>query len=403
MRRNKPLLIDLGELDTCCTNHALETLAKAISGEDGPHDIWEPHHSPFVQSIIELFTKRGLLLLTQVQKGLNLWLDGAMHQHAEHVQPPGLVQHWTPTESDLVRLYLTSLPPEKFAYSDWSLVVDYLLHTYMPEEVLHAEAEWFAVRSAIMGKVQANIEAKGLALTVPQANPIAAALPSTILGAQQAFNFGSAMDAVMAYGQARCMDQVVGLTAGARAKIKKTILEHTFQKMQGNPEATKQALQSRLFDEFADLNRDWRRIALTEAAENANQGMISALVPGSRVRRVEQYKGACSFCKKIDGVVMEVVDPSAKDKNGDTQVWTGKTNIGRSAATRKRVDGELVERVPSEMWWIAAGVQHPHCRGGWDTMPGATPGQSPQFQQWLDERLHHIRHSHTKGNAAIKS
>lgn len=395
----KPLMIDLGELDACCTNHALDSLAKAISGEDGPHDIWEPHHSPFVQSIIELFTKRGLLLLDHVQKGLDLWLDGAMHQHADNVQKPGFVQHWTEAESELVRLYLTSLPPDQFVFSDWSLVVDYLLHTYMPETVLHTEAEWFAVRSSILGKVQANIEAKGLVLTPAQADPIAAALPSTLLGAQKAFNFGSTVDAVMSYGQARCMQQVVDLTNSARSKVKKVILEHTFKKMQGDPAATKQDLQSRLFDEFAALNRDWRRIAVTEAGENANQGMISMLAPGSRVRRIEQYKGACPFCKKIDGVVLEVVSPDAPKKNGDLQVWVGKTNIGRSAAPRKRVGEALIERTPSEMWWVPAGTVHPHCRGGWAAMPEAKPAHSPEFQQWLDANLHHVKQPHTKGNA----
>jgi hypothetical protein len=399
--QNKPLLIDLGGLDACCTDHALGALAKAISGEDGPHDIWEKHHSPFIQTIIELFTQRGLMMLEHVQKGLHLWAEGAMHTHPGPVKPPGYVQNWTPAESDLVHLFLTSLPPEAFTFNDWTLLVDYLLHTYMPAEVLRTEAEWFSVRSSILGRMQANLDAKGEVVTPEQVNPLVAALPVTIEGAQKAFNFGGTMDAVMEYGTARCMEQVVDLAESARAKIKKVILDHTFKKMSGDPLATKEVLQQRLFDEFAQLNRDWRRIAVTEAGENANQGLVASLTPGSKVKRIEQYKGACPFCKRIDGVVMAVVPPDAPDKDGDKQVWVGKNNIGRSAAPRKRVGDELVERLPSELWWIPAGTVHPHCRGAWHVMPEAGPHDDPDFQKWLDANLHKNRKSPTKGNAPI--
>ena len=397
--QSKPLLVDLGGLSACCTDHALEGLAKAISGEDGgAHDIWEPHQSPFIARIIELFTSRGLTMLAHVQQGLMAWADGKMHDPAaKHVAKPGFVENWTAEESSLVHLYLTSLPVEAFTFSDWSLVVDYLLHSYMPESVLRTEAEWFAVRSSILGRVQAVMAGK--APTVAQLDPVVAALPVTIAAAQKAFKF-SKLDAIMEFGQARCADQIVALTASARSKIKKVILQHTFDQMQGDPVATRANLQQKLLDEFAGLNRDWRRIALTEAGENANQGFLATLTPGSRVKRIEQYKGACPFCKRIDGVVMEVVPADAPDKDGDAQVWPGKNNIGRSSAARKRVGDELVERLPAERWWIPAGTVHPHCRGTWDALPEAGPHDDADFQQWLDQHFHKHRTSPTEGNKA---
>lgn len=397
--KSNPLLIDLGGMTACCTDHALESLAKAIAGEDGQsHDIWEEHHNPFVSRIIELFTKRGLMMLDKVQEGLKLWAEGKMHANlAAPVQKPEpYVQNWTPEQSSLVHLYLTSLPPEQFAYDDWGLLVDYLLHTYMPEEVLRTEAEWFAVRSSIMGRVQASMS--GQAVTVAQLDPVLAALPLTVAGAQKAFNFGTKMDAIMAYGNARCMEQVVSLSASSRQKIKKAILEHTFKKLQGDPDATREVLQSKLFDEFAALNRDWRRISVTEAGENANQGMLASLAPGATVKRIEQYKGACPFCKRIDGTVYKVVPADAEKKDGDKEVWVGKTNIGRSAAPRKRAGDTLIERTPSEMWWTPAGTVHPHCRGGWHLMAGASVHDDDVFQQWLNQHFHKNKASPTKGN-----
>jgi hypothetical protein len=144
-------------------------------------------------------------------------------------------------------------------------------------------------------------------------------------------------------------------------------------------------MRSRLFDEFGQLNRDFRRIAVTEAGECCNTGYIMAQSPGTKVRRQEAYRGVCDFCKSISGKVFTVVDPAKLDKDGDTKVWAGKTNIGRSAAPRRRQGGGLVERPSSEMWWVASGVQHPHCRGSWLPVTDEPPaGVSPEFLSWLD-------------------
>ena len=122
-------------------------------------------------------------------------------------------------------------------------------------------------------------------------------------------------------------------------------------------------LQGTLLDQFADLNRDWRRIAITEAGEAANQGLVATLKPGTLVKRIEQYRGACPYCKSIDGQVYTVVSPDKPDKDGDTQIWAGKNNYGRSGAARKRTPEGMVDRLPSELWWPVAGLVHPNCRG----------------------------------------
>jgi hypothetical protein len=135
------------------------------------------------------------------------------------------------------------------------------------------------------------------------------------------------------------------------------------------------------------MNRDWRRIAVTEAGENLNQGMISSLPGGAKVKRVEKYRGACAFCRSIDGKVMEVVAASAAEKDGATQVWPGKTNIGRSSSPQRRLGDKLVDREPHELWWIAAGVQHPHCRGGWVHLEQGSLPVDPKFSAWMDKVL----------------
>lgn len=153
------------------------------------------------------------------------------------------------------------------------------------------------------------------------------------------------------------------------------------------PGVATSSLQTKLFDEFSTLNRDWRRIAVTEAGEAQTQGYIASLPLGTKVERVEQYANACKFCKKIHGRVAEIVSPNAPDKNPETQIWAGKNNIGRSASPRKRVGNVLVPRTEEEMWQLPAGLAHPHCRGRWVPTLQDEPGDDPDFGDWLRSTL----------------
>lgn len=375
------LLIDIG---ACCehhTNDALEQLHKAI-GEGDPESIWNPHHSPLISRMIELFTQRGLLRMGAFRAELEAWLAGERHTGGNRpARPEGMMERWTPSELKLVRLYLETLPPSEFTIDDHMMMVDFLAQRYLPAEELKTEAEWLAVRSTLMGRVQANMER----VTAEESDKLFAAMPTTVEQAAAQFTMSALQQAVMEFGRARCAENVTAVTEASRHRIKAVVMRHQQARAMGDTAGP--SLQSDLLDAFGDMNRDWRRIALTEAGENQTQGYIASLKPGSRVRRIEQYKGACPFCRKIDGRIMEVVDPGAPDKDGDTQIWTGKTNVGRAAAPRRRVGGVLVEREPQEMWWVAAGVQHPHCRGSWVPVIEDRPGDDPAFGDWLRATL----------------
>lgn len=192
----------------------------------------------------------------------------------------------------------------------------------------------------------------------------------------------------MEYGRLHATENVKAFTESTRHRLRTTVLDHVARKMQGDPAALHDStLQQELLEDFATMNRDWRRIAVTEAGEIANQGLIASLEVGARVKRMEVYQGACSFCRKIDGLVMNVVSASKPDKDGWRDVWPGKTNIGRSAAKRKRVGDELIERNPEELYWPAAGVQHPHCRGQWHVVRETPSAGDPKFTAWLRAHL----------------
>jgi len=117
-------------------------------------------------------------------------------------------------------------------------------------------------------------------------------------------------------------------------------------------------LARRCFDTFAELNRDWRRLALTETAAAHANGQLAAVDPAEGWEAVwVTAAGACPWCQHWNGRVYQVVAADVPRKDGDTQIWVGKTNYGRSGAAKTR-DGRA--RTAWELYWAAVPC-HPNC------------------------------------------
>jgi len=379
-----PILLDISCLCDHHTDQALEIVHKAMS--EPPDDgIWEQHPSPLVRKLVELFTQRGLRRIEAIEAQLRRWLAGESHQPGIELptRPAGAMQRWTTAELAVAKTYLEALPPSAFTLDDWMLLADYLVQRYLPADDLRTEAEWLSTRAALMGRVQA---VAGV-LAEEGAEKLLQAMPTNSFWVDREFGMSPLQRAVVDYGSARCVENVVSLSDNLRHKLRRLILDHQEATFLGNKAAASEALATKLLDTFGTLNRDWRRIAVTEAGENLDQGFVASLPPGAKVRRVEKYRGACTFCRSIDGKVMEVVSADAPEKDGETQIWPGKTNVGRSASPRRRVGSALFDRAPHERWWIAAGVQHPHCRGSWVHLEEASKPVDPKFSSWMDEVL----------------
>lgn len=376
----RPVLFDLGPLSEAQTDAALEAIYKAQSDLPPEQaDIWEPHHSPFVRELIERFTDRGLTRIEAVRRSLVDWESGSRHVPSKTIPDrPGLHGRWSRDEIALARLYLESLPPAEWLLDDWLLAAELAFQQYLPPDFAWTEADWLAKRAVLMGRVQASMaeisDAAATALLEAEAVPAVAE---------------KALQAAVTYGRARAAENIVALSDGLRHRIRRVLIEHAEAKaLRVAPEST---LESRLLDDFGLANRDWRRIALTESCEMQNQGMVAAQPPGQVLRRFEQYRGACAFCARIHGREMTVVSPDKPFKDGETEIWPGKTNIGRSASPRRRVGSYLIPRAPDELWWIAAGVQHPHCRGTWLQVQKPQGSGDPAFDKWVQEMLSKVK------------
>jgi hypothetical protein len=345
----------------------------------------KPQPDPHIRRIVDLFTQRDLDRVAGVVEELDKCLKGDMHSPAL-VRPPrpaGLMVRWSPAEVALTRVYLRTLPPEQFTYDDWNLLIDYLVQRYLPPDDMRTEAEWLATRSNLMGRIEAARGDKPL--TLDETDHALASLPDTPVDAEKRWGLTAVESAVLAYGNAHCAETITGITDEDRRCIRRCIMDFTEAKMLGNNSDSYGALETRLFDEFGELNLDWRQIAHDEVAENEGQGLIASLAPGDRVMRVEKYRGVCSFCKSIDGRIVTIVAPDAPEKDGDNEIWVGKNNSRRLATHEDGDDSEKCESY--EKAWIAAGLQHPGCRGTWIHLAKPTIVGDPVFSTWLDETL----------------
>lgn len=380
-----PLLFDLETLSGEQTDHLLDRLYKAISDPPDTEEIWTPHQDPWIRRLIEDWTDRGLSRFTLIRDHLVRVID------PEH--PPGLKGPLRKAESWLrwdakkmaeVQHALDSKARADYTLDDWLTLIDLLIQTYWPDGVIQSEADYLAIRAHFAGQLKANLETLPSAaqLKAAQIAQIAALLPATF--AHIPPEILTERDAhILRFAAAQTANLITNLTATTRTRMKTVILDGIKRITLGDRQGTWQKLGQELFDTFGDLNRDWRRIAITETGNATNTGYLSSLPIGTKVRREEAYRGACPFCQKIRGKILTVVSDEQEPKDWETEVWPSKSNVGRSASPRKRVGGMLIPRTPDELWSIPAGVVHPHCRGSWSRVASASPGMSNEYQMWL--------------------
>lgn len=374
------LLFDLGPISCGCTDHALESLYKAMGDPPDDEGIWVQHHDPWVSEHAEDVTRRGQSILQAMQNALLGEMGLPEPQPLIKAMP---WQRWDPAEFDRIRRELNAIPADKKTLHDWMTLVDWIIQRYLPETFAIDEAEYLTIRALIAGKVQANMEQlQAPGLTDRRIAAIVAALPTDFRAIPAHLLTPREMH-ILNFAVSETAQHITDLSERARASIKKTLLNGIRKLTLGDKDGTWGKLHQELLDNFGTLNRDWRRIAITETGSATNTGFIASLEPGTRVRRKEAYRGACPYCTSIRDRVLAVVADDKEPKDWDTEVWPSKNNIGRSASPRKRVGNTLVLREPDEMWSIPAGLVHPHCRGGWALVSGGTTGVSPEVADYV--------------------
>ena len=157
----------------------------------------------------------------------------------------------------------------------------------------------------------------------------------------------------------------------------------SMQRREGVAGAEKR-LQEMIFTDTGELNRDWKRVAISETNQAFQDGYIAAQADGEYVIGLSM-PDACPTCMdQIHNRVYKVTKNPPKDYSNlegdeyireaakwERYIWEGKTNIGRSGAKRKRINpaggnasSNLRDREHHEKAMPTIPM-HPSCRCRW--------------------------------------
>jgi hypothetical protein len=344
----------------------------------GESALWRPHEDPWLRELCEQFARDGEDRLSGALAAL-LTALGIEDEAAPLLRK---ADAWSAGKLAAVKARLQK-PVEDYAPGDWLALIDLVIQTRFSPTDLEAQAAWLTARAQLAARLDV---ASGRLANLPPVKAVAGLV--TRVAHRLPPPLAVWHRAAWGWASARVGALLRGLTEGLRARVSGTVIRH----IEEHGLAARGKLEQALRDDFADLNRDWRRVAITEAGEVANQTYLGEHPDGTRVNRLEAYEGACPFCKKLNGQVFVWSTRPLGDAQGWTHVWPGKTNEGRSASPRKMTPEGLVERDASELWWPAAGLQHPNCRGRWVAVPDdkTPPGVDPDFDAWLKAEIRAI-------------
>lgn len=215
---------------------------------------------------------------------------------------------------------------------------------------------------------------------------------------------------------------ITAVTDRAKAQIKNMVIEGIQNRTSPG------ILANKMFNELAlndasVLNRDWERIAITETNRSANDGFIATQPDGAYVVG-DSHDDACIYCLKyINLKVYQVttdppqpyghLDLTSKKyagiaKRWESEIWVGKSNVGRSFSARKIVrrkgakQGHLQPR-PHHDQGMPTLPLHPHCRCRWsEWIPDLYYIKAGQVEFAVDEESQKEHAEWLKANPHIK-
>lgn len=294
---------------------------------------WGPHPDPVIAAIEAEFYEVGAGFL----RGL---LSNALGRPVRSLQKAfrqevPKVAGW----GDLADLFRSDLQPERLMQG-WQTVIDRLVGALLPGNTVEQAAQALALRAHLMHRAGERV-----------ANP--GAFPSWGQALREAPS--PVASAALQWTKVRAAEHMTNLTAEARHSLL-SALATSREAGEGSGK-----LQQRLFDQFSSMNRDWRRVALTETSFAVSNGTLASVDPADGwAAEWHAAPNACPWCHRMNLRRFHVVAPDHPRKDPERDMWVGKSslNIGRSAHRWSRKLQR--ERTAAEMW-IPATPLHPLC------------------------------------------
>lgn len=232
-------------------------------------------------------------------------------------------------------------------------------------------AEGFAVRAFLVGRVIAEFAQMGLT-----AEDIEVTLmPLTVKAlARKLGKLTPQEKMAIEFAKQRAAEHITRMNNAVKAQIRQVIWQGL--KERKNPLVVSQEL----FRQFGEFNRDWRRIAITEANAASGDAYMQQMIKDQKIRGKKETKllgqsavDACPWCKEnIHGKVFDLISVDEApihdldSKLWDTAIWPGKNNVKRYYSKRKWITSPegtktLIDRPNSELAKPTISA-HPYCR-----------------------------------------
>lgn len=256
--------------------------------------------------------------------------------------------------------------------------VDKFIQNYFSNYI--DDARIYFLRAYVIGKLLADtdIEAKPFILGTEQI----AKMPKFIQEAVKRYNLSVEEAAAMNSTVERGAVLLSNAITNTQQQVKSALIE-AIQRGEGNNGFEKR-LKEMLIEETGELNRDWKRVAITETNNAFANGYLSVMQDGEYVIGVSM-QDACPHC--IDLLHLKVykfLKEAPQDYTNlkgeayeaaadiwENFIWEGKNNFGRSTSLRKRIDktkgnkeDNLVYREHHELSMPVIPL-HPYCRCRW--------------------------------------
>lgn len=294
---------------------------------------WGPHPDRLIASIEDEFYQAGFHFLSAfLGAALGKKAPGAKVLTKAFNLPSPHVHGW----GKVADLFRTDIPPVRLLQG-WEATIDQVLKGLWPDAAKQQSAEYLALRTHWM----------------TQAGERVASTPPFSSWGHAIREMSRAQVESMEWTKARALVYASKLQDDARNAMRALLVN---SKQAGEGPAM---LERRLFEKFGNLNRDWRRIALTETAFATQNGALASVDPAEGWLAVwSASPRACPYCRKMHGTALRVVSPDKANKDPENEVWIGKSNVGLSASKWSKKEGRY--RDEHELWKPCIPA-HPNC------------------------------------------
>jgi len=296
--------------------------------------LWGKHDSPLVSLIEEDLYALGFRFLRDFIAAVLGKDKPPAFAKAEGWKPPK-----PPGWGEVMKLFEAPGHPEA-KMATWESLLDGFVRGFLPGKTIQDQAAMWALRSNLLHVIGERVKA----VTVP--------------GAWDLYfhTLPPAGKASLEWSKVHGAQFITKMADLARQKALDALVES--QMAGGNHHDLARTLLERL----GTLNRDWRRIAITETAMAVSSGQLSTVADSGEWEAVwVAGPKACAFCLGQNGRVFRIVPSNYPNKNDDIHVYPGKTNVGRSVSLYRK-DG--TKRTKEELW-VPTIPSHPNCACVW--------------------------------------